>query len=504
MSQQLDQYLQTTLSEGHLESTGQFSVSLPQLLEKLGSQSLYHWANYSLFAIRGLVKMGCQAIHISQSKHEVWIVGHRDDSCPDLDELDSLLPDQILSGSSGMALLARATACLVKQQVDQVMMARWSDACETSVLNFSGTANLAKLEPTVKKQGYSLGLYAHFTASQKYYDLESHLIYAVQYCPIAVLLHNVGWWHSIKDLRVCHWLDEKPASPAHPVTGLAKVEIPLCCDLYHSEGQGLLLKPCGGLSHAHYAACCDNQPFEWLQTAWATDSISSLGRFFKCEPEPIDDGEAKTKQKLTWTATKSFANTFWKEKGARSATITTLAGSSILFLSRKSEEDQLLPVLDGIALDAIKGQLKIPGVTLIACPPPEVAVDLGGQNLVQNQAFQDWLQALRHQIQRDMQQALEHPLNPPIVNEQPSFWKTCAVTGATCVVGAVLMDGPQVTDLIGLVHGGVFGGTLISAGLRVGRGLLPESWQEAEKQSFLGRIQQCHDDAAKALEAPGN
>ena len=62
--------------------------------------------------------------------------------------------------------------------------------------------------------------------------------------------------------------------------------------------------------------------------------------------------------------------------------------------------------------------------------------------------------------------------------------------GATCVVGAVLMDGPQVTDLIGLTHGGIFGGTLISSGLRLGRGFLPQSWQDSEKQSFLGRIQQ--------------
>lgn len=497
MSEQLEHYLEATLSEGRLDSNGQFTVSLPQLLEKLGSQSLYHWANYSLFAIRGLVRMGCDTIHISQSKREFWIVGHKHESCPELTELDQLLPEQILSGATGMALLARATACLVKQAVDQVMMARWINANESGVMDFSGNSNIPKLSPTVRKEGYSLGLYAHFTASQKFCDLEEHLAYAVQYCPIPVLIHKVGWWTSVKDLRICHWLDQKPKSSAHPPTGLAKVEIPLCCDVYHSDGQQLLLKPCGGLSHAHYAACCDNQPFEWLQTAWATDSISALGRFFKSELRPNDAHKAE--QKLTWTATKSFANTIWTEKGARSATITTLAGSSIMLLSQKTEVDQIIPVLDGIALDAIKDQLQVPGVTLIACPPAEVVVDLGGQNLVQNQAFQDWLRVLRSQILSDMQHALDEPLVPPIVNGQPAFWKTCLATGATCVVGAVLMDGPQMTDLIGLTHGGIFGGTLVSAGLRVGRGLLPQSWQEAEKQTFLGRIQQCHDDAEKTL-----
>jgi hypothetical protein len=507
MSESLDQYLQATLSEGHIESSGQFSISLPQLLEKLGSQSLYHWANYSLFAIRGLVKLGCQAIHISQSKHEIWIVGHRDDSCPELSELDSLLPDQILSGQTGMALLARASACLVHQNVDQVMMARWLDTAETTVLNFCPTTNVPKLGPTVKREGFSLGLYAHFTSSQKFCDLEEHLAYAVQYCPIPVMLHKVGWWTSVNDLRIHHWLDQKPAATAHPAEGLAKVEIPLCCDIYQgpskANGQGLLLKPCGGMSHAHYAACCDSKDFDWLQTAWSTDSVSALGRYFQLEHDEIGIGGLR-EQRLVWSATKHYANSVWGERGKRKAAVTSLPGESILLLSQKFEEDQVVPVLDGVTLNAIKGQLRIPGLTLIVSPPADLALDLGGQNIVQSQTYLDWLSALRRQTQQAMARALEHPLSPPIVSSQPSALKTCAVTGALCLAGAVLWDGPQISDLIGFTHGGVFGGMLTSIGLRVGRRFLPKSWQDAEKRTFLGRIQRCHDDTVKALETPGN
>ncbi len=501
MSDQLEQYLQATLSEGQIESNGKFTVSLTHLLEKLGSQSLYHWANYSLFAIRAFVNMGCQAIHITQSKKAVWLIGHLKEACPELNELDGLTPGQIVSGSSGLGLLTRAGASLLKQSVEQVMIARWHNSASPDVVSLNGSSTQPQLSPTLQEQGFSLGLYVHFGAEQEFCDLEGHLAYAVQYCPIPVMLHKISWSTSHQDLRTSHWLDLQPHSSAHSAAEQATVKTPLCCDFYQGSQQtasqakqGLLLKPCGGLSNSHHTGTSNSGDFQWLKPAGSFDSYSSLGRFFQVEPNPFGL-TGQLQQKLSWSVDQGGGHQIDLD-------LTTVRGHSILLLNDQQETDQILPILDGIAVNAIKGALQIPGLTMVVCVPPTLSFDLSDQNLVQNQAYLDWLMTLRLQAQQSMEKALEHPLPAPAATVQPPLWKTCVLTGALCFTGALIWNGPQMMDILGFTHGGLIGGSLVSSGLRIGRSLLPDSWREEDKQTFLERIRGCRDDAIRAQQMP--
>ena len=472
-SDPLQTYLQANLKEAHLESQGSFTLSVQELLRKVGSDGLYHPANWTLFTLRAMVNLGCSGVDVAQSKDEFWWVGHGVSS-DILDRFENLDPTQVLACSCGPSLLARAVGALLAESRARVSLALWQDGERCAQICLEGDLSAARLRPTVQRQGYSLGLYVCFPQHGKI-DLSEHLGYPLQYCPIPVRLHTTGWFTQVVDLRGSHWLTQKPRSPAFPSPEMAQVVMPLCSDFYRSSPAAgpLLLKPCGGESHAHKAAWCDGQGLDWLEVASALGSVSSLGRYY--------EGPTSPARELKWSGRRTYFNSEWGEKGVSSASLTTCRGSHIVLVSLKPHPDQIVPIRDGVTLAALSGQLDVPGVTLISAAPPELSLDLTGFRLIHNGHYGAWLRQLRQTLRESLEVMTEVPPRPPLVTQQPSMVKTMLATGGISLAAGTLCLGLHPQNLFLLTHGGIFGGSAVSAGFRLMRDYLPERWREQEQ-----------------------
>ena len=472
----LQDYLEATLSEGQIDSQGSFSLSLVELLRKLTLHGFYHEANWSLFAVRALVRLGCQSLHLSQYRKETWLLGYADQQLPGLTELESQTPEEILGGQTGLALLARALGGLVQTKVAQVCLVRWQDGVTREVLPLHGGSQCPKNFPTIPRQGSSLGVFLRFSGRNEW-DLAEHLAYAVQFCPVPVVVHGGGWWSSALDLRGKCWLEGPATSPAYPSEQLVSVQLPLVCDAYlGSEPAGpLLLKPCGGLRQAQWAAWSVHPHFDWLKPAGPITSISSFGRYYW--------GPQRQQQELGWAAVRKYMNSDWGDRGPSKASLATAQGDLILLVSAVPHPDQILPILDGISLAGLTDQLGIPGVTLITSAHG-VHLDLSGTRLVQDQQWKDWLGKLRFQVKEILEQMTEIPPRPPVTSKQPSLKKTILATGGFCLVAGSAVFGLQPLDLFFFTHGGIFGGTGVAAGIRLLRDHLPQRWRDEERQQL--------------------
>jgi hypothetical protein len=479
---ELEQHLQASLSEGQFESQGQFGLGLAELIQKLGVHGLYHPANWSLFAVRALVRLGCHSLHLHPFRRELWMVGYARHEFAHL-ELEGQSASQILSGSTGLALLVRAIGGLVRADVAQVCLVSWNDGRTQQVLPVHGGRDCPKLFPSIQPFGGSLGLYVRFRSKNEC-DLAEHLAYPVQYCPVPVMVHKTGLWNSTRDLRGQHWLnqDVNPVA-AYPIDQRARVTIPLCCDVYlgcqPAEPAGpLLLKPCGGDLHAHQAAWSESPSMDWLQPAGALNSVSSLGRYFWGPP-----GET---QKLFWSGVRKYMNSEWGDRASSQTSLTTCTGRHILHISFDAHPDQILPILDGVALGALIGKLQIAGVTLIVSAT-ELTLDVSGTQVVHDEKLTHWLQELRIQVREALEQVTEVPPTPPVTTTHPPLGKTMLATGGFCLAAGTLTCGVHPQDIFFLTHGGIFGGAAVSAGLRLMRKYLPQRWQDQE-HSRLARV----------------
>lgn len=490
MTDSVGDYLQATLAEASFDSHGRFTLALGQLLRKLACHSLFHWSNWSLFAIRAMLRSGCRSIHLTQKKQQIWLVGHASHELPTLEGVQDQSPDQILAGDSAPALLARALGSLMRPETEQICLARFLDGACLDVQYLYGGAEPPELSPNVQRGGWTLGIYLRLAPGCGG-KLESHLAYGVQFCPVPVVAHSSGWWTFTTDLRACHWLEEQPGSPAYPDDLQARVTLPLACDIYRTGSEAVLLKPCGGRSQAVWAAWTEGGPFEWTRPAGALASLSAVGRYFWGEPGPA-------RQELEWSARRTYMNSEWGDKGESTARLTTCGGRDMLFVSRAEHEDTVIPILDGVTLGALKGKLGIAGVTLVTAAPAHLKLDLTGLRLVEDEALQAWLQQLRGEIKVILDEVTEVPPHPPVVMNQPSMAKTMLATGSICLLAGTITCGLQPQDIFFFTHGGVFGGSAVSVGMRLLRDFLPHGWREQEQSQLVALLKQRRQAALKA------
>ncbi|MBS2040437.1 hypothetical protein JST97_35950 [bacterium] len=487
-SNDLTDYIEAGLTEGQLDSHGCFTLALTELLRKLGNHGLYHWGNWSLFLVRGLVRLGCHSLHLKQKGKQLWLVGHGLEAQHLWTEMQALSPDQVLAAQSAGALIARALGSLISEHVELASLFEWRDSGLHELMHLTGECATPKLSPIVQKQGWSLGLFVQLRTQL---DLSQHLAYAVQYCPRPFLAHRSGWFDSDSEVRGRHWLDQDSKSEAYPPDQLARVKIPLCCDVYQAAPQGgLLLKPCGAKMHAQRAFWCERSNLDWLQRVGATGSISSLGRYFW--------GETTELQELTFSGTRKFMNSSWGEKGPSQGKMTTSTGRHILHIAFEDEPDQVVPVMDGVALGVLRGKLGIPGLTLIV-EAPQLALDLSGLQLVQSPELEHWLQSLRALIRSILEEVTEVPPETSVVLKQPPLGKVMLATGGACFVAGALTFGLNPADVICFTHGGIFGGTAVAGALRVMNKHLPRQWQEQERELVISTLKKRLRDTRKAL-----
>lgn len=199
-------YLEASLSEGQLDSQGVFTLSFVELLQKLAASSVCRETNWSLLAVRALVSLGCQSLHLSQFARETWLLGCSDQQLPALVELESLTLEQILAGHSGLALLARSLGGVLATKVAQVCLVGWRGGATREVLPVHGGSQCPQNFPILPPQGYSLGIYLRL-AGRRDRDLDRDLAQAVRYCPTPMVVHGAGWWSTSPDLRSRRWLE---------------------------------------------------------------------------------------------------------------------------------------------------------------------------------------------------------------------------------------------------------------------------------------------------------
>lgn len=202
----MHRFLEARLSEGQLESQGAFTVLFVELLRKLAAEGDFREENWSFSAVRALVRLGCQGVHLSQFARESWLLGCSAQQLPALVELDSLTLEQILVGQSGLALLARALGGVLATKVAQVCLVGWKDGVTREVLSVHGGSQRPKNFPIIPPHCYTLGIYLRF-AGRKYRDLAEELTQAVRHCPVPIVVHSAGWWSASSDLRGRRWLE---------------------------------------------------------------------------------------------------------------------------------------------------------------------------------------------------------------------------------------------------------------------------------------------------------
>ncbi|MBX3170674.1 MAG: hypothetical protein KF760_24935 [Candidatus Eremiobacteraeota bacterium] len=396
-------------------------------------------------------------------------------------DIETQTSAQILAGATPEGLLARAVAGLAQADATQVSLVCWQNGTTSRVRNLIGPGRCPKNFPVLQREGWCLGIYVWFSTGCPW-ELAAHLSYPVQFCPIPVMEHHLRPWSSASDTRGKYWLGQATTDSPYPPDRMLNLELPLLCDIYLGKGISgpLLLKPGGGHSHSHLAGWCNQKCFEWLKPAGPISSISTLARYYW--------GPQSIHQEFKWSAQRKLLNSAWEEKPARTAWLTTARGSDILFISADTHADRLLPIADGIALEALFDELKIPGLTLIT-GADSLNMDVSGSRIVEDVRFKLWLQEKRLVIQEALEKALEIPPTPPNYH-WPPLGKTMLATGLSCLLAGILANGFQPSDFLFLTHGGIFGGTAVAAGLRSIANYLPGRGRQEQQRNITRVLQE--------------
>ncbi|MFN8613702.1 MAG: hypothetical protein U0931_39575 [Vulcanimicrobiota bacterium] len=487
-SDELANFIEAGLGEGHFHSHGSFTLALNELVRKLGNHGLYHWANWSLFLVRGLVRLGCHSLHLNQKWQNLWLVGHGQEPQDLWEQMEALSAEQVLAGHSAAALIARALGSLVPEHVKEACLVLWCDGTMREILVVRGEGAIPKLAPSVQRQGWSIGLSVQLLTRV---DLAQHLAYAVQYCPVPFLSHRTGWFDSDSEVRGQHWLDQAPPQAAYPPELMARVKIPLCCDVYQAEPEGgLLLKPCGGTIHAQRAFWSEQSNLDWLKPVESTGSISAIGRYLW--------GQSGDLQKLTFSGTSKYMNSSWGAKSPSTGSLHTCRGKYILLVAFEEEADQVVPILDGVALGTIRGRLGVPGVTFIV-EAPDSGLDLSGLQLVDSAEFREWLRSLQRLLKNILEEVTEVPPKTSVILKQPHLAKVMAATGGACFLTGVAAFGFNPVEIFLFTHGAAFGGMAVATAMRTMHRHLPQSWQDEEREFVISTLKKRLRDTRRAI-----
>mgnify|MGYP003606072449 CR=1 FL=1 len=479
----LDEVIEAQTHDAFVDSHGSFSLSLAEAWRKMGQSAASHPLQWIVTGLQSFCAAHAQAVYLVHKNAEIWLVAHQCQMELSPQEFLTLSAENLLSQTPG-GLLGRSLASLMAQEPQRLLLAHWSEPRRSpEAADFVTGGKAPRINPLLPSSGSALAVYAY--CSTKIPELGSLLGYLLQYCHIPV--HYVAHGLLLKsdtDVRSLHWIQRTPACPLYAKGEQTSVTTPLLIDFYvGTSAPQLLLKPPGGDDLSCYADWLEAQgDLEWLRNPGLTDATSCSGRYFQGPTQPA--------QLLRYWGSRAMGNSGLSERGQRSLSILTCGGDFILMVESQPGPDRILPIMYGTTLMCLEGQLKIPGVVVVA-GANGLACDLGGMKLINDQRLQVWVEELRTRVREALQKAVNQP---PVARARRSLWKTLGAT-TLAAAAAMCLDGVQVQDLVTTLQVGTFGGALLHNGLGFVGHYAPDSWFKKHSQQLQQELKRRLDAA---------